>query len=150
MSQSLARIIVHLIYSTKHREPFITPEVRTSLYAYQAGIFLNVDSPAIEIGGTADHVHALFELSKKEELCDVIEVVKKESSKWMKTQGPEFKNFYWQGGYGAFSVSPAHAQKARAYILDQESHHREVTFQDEFRKFLKDYDVEYDERYVWD
>ena len=150
MSQSLAKIIVHLIYSTKHREAVIEPEVRPGLYAYQAGIFSDMGSPAIEIGGTADHVHALFELSKAEELCKVIEVVKKESSKWMKTQGPEFGNFYWQGGYGAFSVSPAHAQKARAYILDQEAHHREVTFQEEFRKFLNDYHVEYDERYVWD
>ncbi len=150
MSQSLAKIIVHLIYSTKHREAAITPEVRPGLYAYQAGIFSEMGSPAIEIGGTTDHVHALFELSKAEELCKVIEVVKKESSKWMKTQGPEFGNFHWQGGYGAFSVSPAHAQKARAYILDQEEHHREVTFQEEFRKFLNDYHVEYDERYVWD
>jgi len=150
MSQSLAKILIHLSYSTKHREPVITPAVLPKLWKYQAGIFKDLDSPAIEIGGTADHVHALFELSKKRDLCDVIEDVKKGSSRWVKTQGTAFHNFHWQGGYGAFSVSPIHAEKVRAYILDQEDHHREKTFQDEFRKFLKDYDVAYDERYVWD
>jgi len=150
MSQSLAKILVHLIYSTKHRDPILTPEVLPKLWGYQAGIFKDLESPAIEIGGTADHVHTLFEMSKTRDLCDVIEEVKKGSSRWIKTQGKAFQNFHWQGGYGAFSVSPIHAGKVRAYIVDQENHHREKTFQDEFRKFLKDYDVAYDERYVWD
>jgi putative transposase len=150
MSQSLAKILVHLIYSTKHRDPILTPEVRPKLWEYQAGIFQDLESHAIEIGGTADHVHALFEMSKKRDLCDVIEKVKKGSSRWIKTQGAEFRDFHWQGGYGAFSVSPIHAARVRAYIMDQENHHRVMTFQDEFRKFLQDYDVPYDERYVWD
>lgn len=150
MSQSLSKILVHLIYSTKHRDPVLTAEVQPKLWEYQAGIFKNLGSPAIEIGGTADHVHALFEMSRTRELCDVIEDVKKGSSRWIKTQGATFHDFHWQGGYGAFSVSPIHAAIVRRYILDQESRHRELTFQDEFRKFLKDYDVPYDERYVWD
>ena len=150
MSQSLSRILVHLIYSTKNREPFLTPEVLPKLIAYQAGIFKDMDCPAIEIGGMADHVHALFVLSRKRELCDVIEDVKKGSSKWIKTQGPEFRQFYWQGGYGAFSVSPTHEESVQKYILNQEEHHRVVSFQGEFRDFLTRYKVDFDERYVWD
>ena len=150
MPQSLVRIIVHLIYSTKHRVPFITPNVLPKLIAYQAGIYKDLGSPAIEIGGTADHMHALFLLSKTSELCDVVEAVKKGSSKWLKTQGPAFSDFYWQGGYGAFSVSQSHVEKVQQYILNQEEHHQTMTFQEEFRKFLKKYNVEYDERYVWD
>lgn len=150
MSQSLSRILVHLIYSTKNRQRFLTPEILPKLAAYQAGIYMDLGSPAIEIGGTADHVHALFLLSKTAELCDVIEAVKKGSSKWMKTQGPEFRDFFWQGGYGAFSVSPTHEESVQKYILNQEEHHRAVSFQDEFRDFLTRYKIDFDERYVWD
>ncbi len=102
------------------------------------------------IGGTTDHVHALFLLSKNHTLSRIVEQVKKGSSKWIKTQGSEFANFHWQNGYGSFSVSQSHVAQARRYIESQEEHHRSVTFQEEFRLFLKRYHVEYDERYVWD
>lgn len=150
MPQSLARILVHLIYSTKNRERLITPELIPKLGALQAGIYKDLGCPAIEIGGTADHVHSLFLFSKTIELCDVIEEVKKGSSRWMKNQGPEFRDFYWQSGYGAFSVSQSHEEMVCQYIRNQEEHHREMSFQDEFRAFLRKYKIEYDERYVWD
>ena len=148
MSQSLSRILVHLIYSTKNREPFLTPEVLPKLIAYQAGIFKDMDCPAIEIGGMADHVHALFVLSRKRELCDVIEDVKKGSSKWIKTQGPEFRQFYWQGGYGAFSVSSTHEDSVQKYILNQEEHHRQKPFRDELLEMLNKAGIGFDPKHL--
>ena len=150
MAQSLSMNLLHLIYSTKNREARLTDEVLPKLFAYQSGIFAELDSPAIVVGGTTDHVHALFVLSKNLALRKLVEEVKKGSSKWIKTQGQEFAEFHWQNGYGAFSLSESHVAKARRYIEGQREHHRTVTFQDEFRLFLKRYRVEYDERYVWD
>lgn len=150
MPQSLAFNVVHLIYSTKNREPLLTAEIRPKLFAYQAGIFRQWDSPAIVIGGVEDHVHALFLLSKNHTLIKVIEEVKKSSSKWIKTEGQAFDGFHWQSGYGAFSVCPPHVPRVRAYIEGQVEHHKVETFQEEFRNFLDRYKVEYDEKYVWD
>ena len=150
MAQSLAKNLIHLIYSTKNREPCLTDAVRPELFAYQAGILREWDSPAIVIGGNSDHLHALFMLSKNHSLCKVIEEVKKGSSKWIKTQGEALAGFHWQNGYGAFSVSQSHVTSVRRYIEEQAEHHRIVSFQDEFRLFLKRYAIDYDERYVWD
>ncbi len=150
MAQSLSMNLLHLIYSTKNREACLTDEIRPKLFAYQSGILKELDSAAIVIGGTEDHLHALFTLSKTRALCDVVEEVKKGSSKWLKTQGSEFAGFHWQNGYGAFSLSESHVAKARRYIERQEEHHRTLTFQEGFRLFLKRYRIEYDERYVWD
>jgi len=150
MPQSLAKNLIHLIYSTKNRDGCLTPAIRPKLFAYQAGILQEWDSPAIVIGGDADHVHALFILSKNHTLCKVIEEVKKGSSKWIKTQGKGFARFHWQNGYGAFSVSQSHVTRVRRYIERQTEHHRTMSFQEEFRLFLKRHGIEYDERYVWD
>jgi REP element-mobilizing transposase RayT len=150
MSQSLAKNLIHVIYSTKNRTPCLSPEVRPDLYAYKAGILKHWQSPAILIGGVADHVHILFCLSKNHALAKVIEEVKKGSSKWLKTQAPELRGFHWQAGYGAFSVSQSNVEQVKRYIERQEEHHRKRTYQDEFRAFLKRYEIEYDERYVWD
>jgi putative transposase len=107
MSQSLVRNLVHLVYSTKARQPWISKEHQDDLFAYQAGIFKAWESPAIIIGGVEDHVHALFSLSKNHPLAKIVEEVKKGSSKWMKANGPKITDFQWQAGYGAFSVSPS-------------------------------------------
>jgi REP element-mobilizing transposase RayT len=120
------------------------------LYAYQAGIFKQWESPAIIIGGVEDHVHALFSLSKNHALKKIAEEVKKGSSKWMKTNGPKDKDFYWQNGYAAFSVSQSNASAVRDYIQNQEEHHRTKAFQDELRALLDRHQIAYDERYVWD
>jgi len=150
MPQSLSSILIHLIFSTKHREPFISPEIEVELHPYMATIFRALKSPALAIDGTRDHIHSLFALSRVITIADLVEEVKTESSKWIKTKGPEFRNFHWQSGYGAFSIGQSQMATVKRYIQSQKRHHRRVTFQDEFRKFLQRYEIEYDERYVWD
>jgi REP element-mobilizing transposase RayT len=148
MPQSLARNVVHLIFSTKNREPYIGAELRPRLFAYLAGTLNDLGCPAIKVGGVADHVHLLFLLSKTLPLCKVVEEVKKGSSKWVKQHGEA--GFYWQNGYGTFSVSPADERRLTDYIATQEEHHRTKTFQEEYREFLRDHRMEGDERYMWD
>ena len=150
MPQSLSKVYVHLIFSTKCREPLLVSSVRGHLYAYLATVLKNQDCPALKIGGTLDHVHSLFRLSKNLALAEVVEEVKTSSSKWIKTQDRALQSFHWQNGYGGFSVSPAEVDSVAAYIEAQGEHHRVVSFQEEYRKFLQEYGVEYDERYVWD
>jgi REP element-mobilizing transposase RayT len=150
VSQSLVKNLIHLVYSTKHRQPWIHKDIRDNLYAYQVGIFKQWDSSAIVIGGVEDHVHTLFSLSKNHALKKIIEEVKKGSSKWMKTDGPKNAEFYWQSGYAGFSVSQSKVEDVRRYIENQEEHHRTMTFQDELRLLFKRHGIEFDERYVWD
>lgn len=150
MPQSLAKLLVHLIFSTKNRAALIQKPVRPELYKYMNGILDGWDSPAIIIGSVEDHIHLLFCLSKNHALSKVVEHVKKGSSKWIKTQGARYATFQWQAGYGAFSVSQSNAPRVKTYIENQEEHHRRRTFQDEFRAFLRRHQVEFDERYVWD
>jgi len=150
MPQSLSSILIHLIFSTKNREPFITPAVEPELHPYMASIFRALKSPSLTIDGTNDHVHILFSLSRIMKIADLVEEVKTESSKWIKTKGAEFRNFHWQKGYGAFSIGQSQVPIVKRYIARQKIHHQRVTFQDEYRKFLKSYGIDYDERYVWD
>jgi REP element-mobilizing transposase RayT len=150
MSQSLAKNLLHLVYSTKNRMLWIPPDVREQLFAYQAGIFKEWDSPALIIGGVEDHVHALFLLSKNHALKKIVEEVKKGSSKWMKSEGTGNADFHWQNGYAAFSVSQSQVPAVKRYVQTQEEHHRKMTFQDELRALMKRHEMEFDERYVWD
>jgi REP element-mobilizing transposase RayT len=150
MSQSLVKNLVHLVYSTKNRWPWIPKEVRAPLYAYQAGIFRQWESPALVVGGVEDHIHALFSLSKNHALKKIVEEVKKGSSKWMKADGSKNQDFHWQNGYAAFSVSPSKVEDVRAYIEGQEERHGAMTFQDELRALFRRHGIEYDEQYVWD
>ena len=150
MPQSLPSILIHLVFSTKNREPFINTAVERELHRYLAKIFRTLKSPSLAIDGTTDHVHALFSLSRVIKIADLVEEVKTESSKWIKTKGPEFRNFHWQKGYGGFSIGQSQVEAVKRYIHGQKGHHRRVTFQDEYRKFLKVYGISYDERYVWD
>jgi REP element-mobilizing transposase RayT len=148
--QSLARILIHLIFGIKDRAAVLAPSVRPELRAYFVGILSNLECPCLEVGCVADHAHVLFVLHRTLSAAAVVEEVKKGSSKWLKTRGPAMRSFHWQNGYGAFSVSPSNEAGVRAYILAQEEHHRKVTFQDEFRDFLRRHGVAFDERYVWD
>jgi putative transposase len=150
MPQSLSSILIHLIFSTKNREPFLTREIDAELYAYMASIFKAMKSPALIINGTSDHIHTLFALSRVVTIASLVEEVKTESSKWIKTKGRQFRNFHWQSGYGAFSIGQSQVPTVKRYITRQKQHHRRMSFQDEYRNFLKVYKVEYDERYVWD
>ena len=151
MSQSLVKNYLHLVFSTKLRNAWLPVDCRSKLFAYQSGILKNLDSTVVEINGVEDHVHILFLLSKNHALKTVIEEVKKGSSKWMKTlDGTKNVNFYWQGGYGAFSVSQSKVEVVRKYIQNQEEHHRKVTFQDELRELFRLHEIDFDERYGWD
>ena len=132
MPQSLSSILIHLIFSTKHREPFITLKVEPELHPYMTSIFRGLKSPALAIDGTRDHIHALFSLSRVVTIAQLVEEVKTESSKWIKTKGSEFRNFHWQSGYGAFSIGQSNVADLKRYIRSQKQHHRRVTFQEEY------------------
>jgi REP-associated tyrosine transposase len=150
MAQSLSSILVHLIFSTKHRQPFISEDIEMELHPYLATIFKRLKSPSLAIGGASDHVHCLFSLSRTIRVADLVEELKADTSSWLKTKGNEFRQFYWQRGYGAFSIGQSQVPALKRYIALQRIHHQRVTFQDEYRKFLRSYGIDYDERYVWD
>jgi putative transposase len=149
MPQSLAKVLIHLVYSTKERQRWLSAAVRPRLFAYQAGIFREWECPALVIGGVEDHVHTLFLLSRNYAVKKVVEEVKKGSSRWMKTEGG-IHGFTWQVGYGAFSVSQSNVDDVRRYIEDQQRHHQQMSFQDELRALFKRHEIEFDERYIWD
>jgi REP element-mobilizing transposase RayT len=149
MCQSLARLLVHSVFSTKERRPFLrSEEIRTEIYAYIAGILRNLQSPSIIIGGADDHIHILSSLSKNVALSELIGRIKGSSSKRLKEKG--IHGFAWQNGYGAFSVSESQVAAVTAYIANQAEHHRQFSFQDEVRQLLKRHHTAFDERYVWD
>src|SRR4029077_16456136 len=150
MPQSLAKTLVHLVFSTKNREPILTDSVRGPLCAYVSGVLRDLDSHPIAINAWRDHVHVLFVLSKNHSLSQIVMEVKRATSKWIKTQGTEFAKFHWQNGYGTFSIGQSGVDEVKTYIADQAKHHQVKSFEDEFRAFLKRYQVEFDERYVWD
>ena len=150
MPQSLSSILIHLIFSTKNREPFITTEIAVELHPYMATILRELKSPSLAIDGTADHIHVLFSLSRTITVADLVEEVKTSTSKWIKTKGRPLRNFQWQRGYGAFSIGESNVPKLKRYIRNQQEHHRRVSFEDEYRKFLRAYRIAYDEQYVWD
>jgi putative transposase len=150
MPQSLSRLYVHLIFSTKDRTPLITETVRDPLHAYMSGILQNLGCFVVLINSMEDHVHLLFDLARTVALSKVVEETKKSSTKWMKTQSNTFFGFAWQAGYGAFAVSESNIAAVRAYVAQQKEHHRKSTFEDEFRQILERHHVSYDERYLWD
>jgi REP element-mobilizing transposase RayT len=148
MSQSLSNILIHLVFSTKNRVPLITSGVEDELWRYLSGTSLGVGCPAHRIGGCPDHVHIACSLGRTVAVSDLVEAIKTSSSKWMKTRG--VPDFAWQNGYGAFSIGQSQLDDLKAYIDGQKQHHQRRTFQDEYRAFLKNYEIPYDERYVWD
>ena len=150
MPQSFAKLYAHLIFSTKNRRPFLDDAIRARVHGYLATVVRDLDSPFVVVGGVADHVHILFDMGKMHAPVEFVEQVKRESSKFVKTLGAKYKEFYWQRGYGMFSVSPTHCTEVEGYVRHQEEHHRKKSFQDEFREFLRRYGIDYDERYVWD
>jgi len=151
MSQSLAQVYLHIIYSTKHREPFLVDDgLRREMHAYIASIFKAYESLPLIVGGTTDHVHILCTLPRTETYAKMIGKSKRNSSKWVKTKDPKLSNFMWQNGYGAFSVSHSLISKVQAYISNQEQHHQKKTFQEELREFLTKHGITFDEQYIWD
>jgi REP element-mobilizing transposase RayT len=150
MSQSLARVYLHAIFSTKNREPVLDAVWRDELFHVLGGTANNLGCQSLIVGGTADHAHMLFLLGHTITLADAIGKIKSTSSLWVNQRHPELSPFHWQSGYGVFSVSQSSVEAVRNYIRDQESHHARQSYQDELREWLRRYHVEWDERYVWD
>lgn len=150
MGHSLVKNYMHIVFSTKYRQPLIQPPVEAELHNYIGGICNNLGCTVIKVGGYTDHIHILCMLSRKIALMKLLEVVKANSSKWIKGKGAGYEDFFWQEGYGGFSVSQSLVDKVSDYITHQQVHHEKKTFQDEYRSILKNYQVEYDEDYVWD
>jgi putative transposase len=151
MPQSLAKILVHTVFSTKDRHPFLhDKELRAELHRYLGGVLSNHDCQPFIIGGVENHVHLLSTLSRTCEAAEMVKEVKRGSSLWLKTKDPDLRDFAWQNGYGMFSIGFSQIEGVKSYIAGQEEHHRKVSFQDEFRHFLRRYEIEFDERYVWD
>ena len=150
MPQSLLKMLAHVVFSTKHRADLIAPEIENDLFGYMHGIVENNGAKLIIAGGTANHVHLLESLPKKIDVPELIGDIKRDSSSWIKKQSSEFNNFYWQKGYGAFSIGQSQVEALMNYIKLQKEHHLKQDFKDEFRTLLTKYEIDYDEQYVWD
>lgn len=150
MSQSLAQIYVHLVFSTKDRLALITPEIQDELFPYLGGMLNNHDCQSLGVGGTTDHVHLLFDLGKAHNIQALVGELKSSSSHWVKERFPQARLFYWQAGYAAFSISASHVDATRAYVANQQAHHKRVGFRQELVRLLKKNRVEYDEAHLWD
>lgn len=150
MPQSLANILLHIVFSTKNRRPFIDTEIEPELFKYLATISRTLDCPTHTIGGADDHIHIACSLSRTITMSKLIQELKQDSSKWIKTKHDRYADFAWQNGYGVFSIGQSQLDDLRAYIANQREHHRVLTFQDEFRQICQRYNVNLDERYAWD
>ena len=150
MPQSLSKVILHIVFSTKNREPWLDADVRSRMHAYLATICRDVGADFVHIGGVADHVHIVTTLPRTVSQAQMIEQIKKVSSKWIKALHSRYRGFFWQRGYGAFSVSPSQLDTVLQYVETQQEHHRTRTFQEEYRELLRRHGVNFDERYVLD
>ena len=166
MAQSLAKILLHLVFSTKERRPFLRDQpLREELHRYLGGILTNLECQPLIIGGVEDHVYLLFVHSRTATVADVVKELKRGSSVGLKTKSPDeeadgnrggrwtgepLAEFAWENGYGVFSIGQSQVDDVRAYIAGQEEHHRKISFQEEFRRLLQRYEIAFDERYVWD
>ena len=150
MPQSLAQILVHLVFSTKNREKVLADDIRDELHAYIGGIVENLKGTLLRSGSVGDHIHLLIAHPRTCAPSELVLAIKTGTSRWLKTKGGRYADFHWQSGYGIFSISPSHRQALEHYIGNQAEHHRIVTFQEEYRRLLEKYGIQFDERYVWD
>ncbi|MBS0660940.1 MAG: transposase [Verrucomicrobia bacterium] len=151
MPQSLAHVVLHTVFSTKHRQPFLrNADVRQELHAYLARVLQGIRCPALLINGVDDHIHMVHVLSRTVTIADLVEQAKTASSKWLKQQDRTLHEFQWQSGYETFSVSESNVPQVKEYVSDQEAHHQKMNFQEEFRALCNRHGVAIDERYVWD
>ncbi len=148
MSDSYTNLLYHIVFSTKDRRPFITPDYEVRLYDYLGGTIRNMGGISLELNGTEDHVHVLAKLRPDCALSDILRDLKANATGWMREVFPTLKNFSWQRGYGAFTVSQSHVEAVRRYIARQKEHHQKISFRDEFIQFLRQNGIEYDERFI--
>ena len=149
MAQSLSKQFIHIIYHIKNNSPQIRKQEEKELYTYIGSIIKDNESIPIIINGISDHIHILLVLSKNVYLAKIIEEIKKHSSRWIKTKSQHYSDFSWQGGYGGFSISPSLHDKTKKYIENQKEHHKTMSFKEEYLLFLKEYGIEYNEKYLW-
>ncbi|MES2504395.1 MAG: IS200/IS605 family transposase [Myxococcota bacterium] len=150
MSQSLASVKLHVVFSTKCRNPWLVPELRSDCYQYLTAVAKNNGSHVYEVGGVSDHIHILLTLPRTVALSEFISMLKTSTSRWLKTKDIGLRHFAWQTGYGVFSVSESQIEHVRQYIRNQEIHHRKQTFKNELIKFLTMSNVPYQEQYLLD
>jgi putative transposase len=150
MSQSLSELYIHLVFSTKGREPMLADAWRADLHAYLGGIMHGQGGLLLGAGSIADHIHLLVTLPRTVTVADLVQHLKTGSAKWIKSQGPAMEVFHWQAGYGAFSISPSHCLPLKRYLDNQADHHRQESFQDEYRRLLRKYGITIDEKHLWD
>ena len=150
MPQSLSKVILQIVFSTKNREPWLEPDVRPRMHAYLATVCRDLGAELVRVGGVADHVHIVTTLPRTVSQAEFIEQMKKTSSKWIKALDARYRGFFWQRGYGAFSVSLSQLDTVLDYVKAQQQHHRTRTFQEEYRELLRKHGIDFDERYVWD
>ncbi|MBU0455393.1 MAG: IS200/IS605 family transposase [Pseudomonadota bacterium] len=150
MPQSISNILVHLVFSTKNREPNIGDDIRDKLHAYMNGIIKNQKGILLKAGSVTDHVHLSIIHPRTCSSSDLVKAIKMGSTKWLKAYSPLYQRFHWQNGYGIFSISPTHLTALETYILNQAKHHRRTSFQEEYRHLMRQYHLQWDERYVWD
>jgi len=150
MPSTCCKLLYHIVFSTKRREPMITPALREELYLYIAGIVRGQNGLLLEIGGMADHLHIVVQFGPDVSVSAIVRLVKANSSKWTNERPGQAGRFAWQRGYGAFTVSLSQINAVRRYVRGQEEHHRQRTFQEEFVSFLRRHGIEYDERYLWE
>lgn len=150
MAQSLAQLLVHLVFSTKNREAWLMDDIRSELHSYIGGIVENLGGVLLKAGSVSDHVHLLIVHPRVCAPSELVQEVKTGASRWLKTKALRSRDFHWQNGYGMFSISANHRPALETYIADQAEHHRKVTFQEEYRRLLNRYGVRWDERYLWD
>lgn len=150
MPQSLFKIFAHVVFSTKNRADLIAPEIENDLFGYMHGIAENNGSKLIIANGTMNHVHLLVSLPKKIDIPVLVGDIKRDSSSWIKKQDESFSNFYWQKGYGVFSIGQSQVETITNYIKNQKVHHQKSDYKSEFRAWLTKYEIDFDEQYVWD
>ena len=149
MPHTSSNLLVHFVFSTKDRAPSITSEIQDDLHAYLGGIVREIGGKALIVNGTSNHVHILGRIPTTRSSAEIVRVLKANSSKWIHQRWPQHRIFSWQSGYGAFSVSESAAERVRCYIANQQEHHKKISFQDEFRAFLRKNNIEVDETYLW-
>ncbi len=148
MSQTLTNLIYHIVFSTKNHCVLITDDIKSELHAYIGGIVRGEKGTFIAVGGTEDHIHILAKIPPSISLSEMLQRIKGNSSKWL--HETKKKDFSWQRGYGAFSVSESVSEKVQEYIQRQVEHHKKMSFKEEFLGFLRKHNIEYSEKYLWD
>ena len=148
MSQSFTKFYVHIVFHTKNNVKFIQGEIEDELHSYIGGILKNLKSIPLRIGGTEDHLHVLCTLPKTMAPCNLVEEIKKSSSKWIKSKGLSYNEFYWQDGYGGFTLGHSQVKRVIDYISNQKQHHEKVSAIEEYKSLLEENGIEYNEDYL--